>query len=85
MSSGEEPTEDMNGESFQKGKLTLKDRSKVMANLYIFAGSESYLCLCLPLVFMSWVCLVSVDRGSNQGDAVETSGSDEGDSVQTGR
>lgn len=31
MSSGEEPTEDMNGESFQKGKLTLKDRSKTVA------------------------------------------------------
>jgi hypothetical protein len=83
MSSSEEPVEDMNGDSFQKLNQRVKDRSKVIGKSVKFTGFESWVVFSIVFCDLGLFCFV--ESGPNQGDVVETSGSDEGDPVQTGR
>jgi hypothetical protein len=81
MSSSEEPVEDMNEDSFQKVNQRFKDRSKVNEKS---TGFESWV-VCFIGFFCDLGLFGFVESGSNQGDVVETSGSDERDPFQTGR
>jgi hypothetical protein len=72
MSNNEELVEEIittNGDSFEKVKQRLKDRSKVTFKSLFFL-----LALVILIVLTTWACFVFVvENGSNKGDAVKTS------------
>jgi hypothetical protein len=72
MSNNEELVEEIittNGDSFEKVKQRLKDRSKVT-----FKSQFFLLALVILIVLTTWACFVFVvENGSNKGDAVKTS------------
>ena len=72
MSNNEELLEEIiktNGDSFEKVKQRLKDRSKVTFKSLFFLLS-----LVILIILTTWACFVfGLENGSNEGNTVKTS------------